>query len=73
MIMRGLRLAGMSTDCREVQGHYVDPTNFPYAFGKNGVAMGRAGQMGASYALPSLPYWADKLGGDDRPAEEFKK
>jgi len=52
-----LRLVGMSPDCREVQGNYIDPNNFGYVLGKNGVVIGRTGQMGASSAFgidPSL-------------------
>ncbi|HEY6621089.1 MAG TPA: hypothetical protein VIY68_16195 [Steroidobacteraceae bacterium] len=48
---------GMSSDCREVEGSYVDPNVFGYVFDKRGVAIGRTGQVPAWDAFgfdPSL-------------------
>jgi hypothetical protein len=48
---------GMSSDCREVQGNYVDPNLFGYVLDKHGVVIGRTGQIPAWDAFgldPSL-------------------
>jgi hypothetical protein len=50
-------LVGMSPDCREVHGNYIDPNDFGYVLDKHGVVIGRTGQVAASYAFgidPSL-------------------
>ena len=48
-------LAGMSSDCREVQGTYIDTNEWGHVFDKNGVVTGNTGEITAWYAFGLNP------------------